>query len=356
MDFMVDEDGGDIYLAHSIKGELQYPEDGLDIGEDQTQSSIVKISEEGEVLWKNTLVAKETRFTNIAKGKDGNIVAVGYAQGNTTFYTEYETLEINCPEDCFLFVLICDDYGEVIEFKTIDQTSGRRVLFPRSLAINSFGEIYVGLNYYSALSVSGAAIAGTADSKEYSAVMKFSEDGSFVEQIQQWEIVGTRTQVDVKVDYDNNVIISGYSRGAVHLSDDVSIICSDGNVYDENTSFTFVAKYNQNKELLWHQKVGGRNDQMISDLVIGSDNGVYFCGNFTFECIFSNTDPLLNTNYVRRFEESMYYAKIEADGELAFVKYRRSTGGNTCRAGSMAIDENDVVHMTGFYNGTVNFD
>jgi hypothetical protein len=344
-----------IYLSLCSKGAIENTEYSSNISEDDTQTSLIKLDEAGNVIWKNSVISKETRITNIAKAPDGNIIAVGYSNGETKFSSANQTRVVNSTENYFLFISYYKADGKLIKLKIIEQKKGRRALFPTSVAINSAGDLYMSLNYYGVLINNGTAIEKTKKDKEFSAILKFSKHGEFIEIVNQWEIIGTRAQVDVKIDTENHLIISGYSRGEVHLSDEVVLECSEGNIYAENTSFSFVAKYGLDHQLLWYQKIGGRNNQMITDMVVSKKNEIYVCGTFTFECIFSNDIATNNTAYERRFESSMFYAKLKPEGELSFVKYCRSTGGNSCHSGRLAIDENDYIHLTGSYNGMLNF-
>lgn len=353
LDFFASDDN--FYLAYSSKGEIDDSQIHNIAPNGSSQGSLIKMDSKGEVYWQNTVVANKARMTNIAKANDGSIIAIGTLEGDATFESNNGERVVQSTGSCSIFIARYNADGELIDVNTIEQTQGRRNMYPTALAMNSLGELYVGLHFYSALKSQGQAIEKSEENKEYSAVMKFSKSGQFMETVKQWDLIETWAHVDVDIDSEDNVIISGFRRGKVHLSEEVTIACSEGNIYDENTSFSFIAKYNSNNQLQWHQKIGGRNNQLISDLVISRKNEIYLCGAFTFECIFSNTDPLLNTDYSRRFESSMFYAKLGAEGELIFVKYYRSRGGNSCNSGSLCIDDKDRVHLTGSYNGNVNF-
>ena len=344
-----------VYLSHCSKGAIENAEYGSIISEEEAQASLIKLDEAGNVIWKNSVISKETRITNIAKTPDGNIVTIGYSKGETKFSSANQTRVVNSTESCFLFISYYRTDGKLIDIKIIEQKNETRALFSTSIAINSAGELYISLNYYGVLTNNSIPLENTVENKKFSAILKFSKNGDFIEIVNQWEIIGTRAQVDIKIDAEDNLIISGYSRGEVHLSDKVVLKCSKGNIYAANTSFSFVAKYSLSNQLLWHQKIGGRNNQMITDLVVSRKNEIYLCGTYTFECIFSNDASINNTEYKRRFESSMFYAKLKPEGELSFVKYCRSTGGNSCRSGSLTIDKNGYIHLTGSYNGRLNF-
>lgn len=353
MDFIHSDSS--IYLSHCSKGAIENTEYSTVISEEDTQASLIKLDESGNIIWKNSIISKATRITNITKTNDGNIVAIGYSEGTATFISTNQTRIVNSIENCFLFVSLYSADGKLIDIKKIEQKEGRRTMYPTSVSCNSKGELYVSLHFYGALTHQGAIIENTGADKEYSAVLKFSKSGEFIETIKQWDLIGTRAQVDIKIDKEDNLIISGYSRGTVILSDEVKLECSEGDIYAANTSYSFVAKYSPTNELLWHQKIGGRNNQMITGLVLSSKNEIYLCGTYTFECIFSNIASTNNTIYKRRFDESIYYAKLQPEGSISFAKYFRSTGGNFCRSGSLAIDDNENVHMTGSYSGNLDF-
>jgi hypothetical protein len=353
MDFIEVE--GNIYVSHCAYGNIEDEDYKNIISEKKAQASLVKLDKSGKVIWKNTVISNESRITSILKTNDGNITAIGYSRGQTEFTSVNGKKIFNESENCFLFINNYTPSGKLINIEILEQKEGRRSLYPTSSATNSKGELFVGINFYGQLINQENAVENTAINTEYSGVLKFTKEGKFVEIIKHWELVGTRAQVDIDIDTKDNLIISGYSRGTVHLSKEVKLECSEGDIYAANTSYSFIAKYSPNKELLWHQKIGGRNNQMITGLVLSSKDEIYLCGTYSFECIFSNAVSVNNTKYERRFEGSIFYAKLGSEGDISFVKYYRSKGGNACASGSLSIDENDFIHMTGAYNGILDF-
>lgn len=344
-----------IYLALGTQGATENTAYSSSIPDEEAQASLIKLDEAGKVIWKNSVVSKETKITNVAKATDGNIIAIGYSKGETSFSAAKQTSVLNSAEGYFLFIAYYKTDGTLIDLKILEQKKGRRELYPTALAINSMGELYISLKYRGTLISNGVTLQEIKEDEAFCAVLKFSKHGDFIEIVNQWEIIGRTAEVDVKVDTEDHLIISGYARGDVHLSDEVVLECSQGNIYADNTSFSFVAKYKPNNQLLWYQKIGGRYEQRITDLVVSKKNEIYLCGHFAFECIFSNEASINNTAYERRFESSMFYAKLEAAGALSFVKYYRSSGGNSCRSESLAIDEEGYIHLAGSYNGKLDF-
>jgi len=112
----------------------------------------------------------------------------------------------------------------------------------------------------------------------------------------------------------------------------------------------FVAKYDQDGNLVWAFKVGGPEDDQVNAIAIDESGNIYITGYFgTGTAYFSGTSPhtapstLTNASY-----EDFFLAKYNPDGEFQWV--RRSTSNGSYLKGLALTTSSTALYATGIYD------
>ncbi len=112
----------------------------------------------------------------------------------------------------------------------------------------------------------------------------------------------------------------------------------------------FVAKYDQDGNLIWAFKVGGPEDDIINAIALDESGNIYITGYFgTGTAYFSGTSPhtapstLSNASY-----EDFFLAKYNPDGQFQWV--RRSESNSGYLKGVAVTTSSTEVYATGIYD------
>ncbi len=164
----------------------------------------------------------------------------------------------------------------------------------------------------------------------------------------------------IAVDDSGNVYATGYIAGTVdfnpasatyYLSSGSSGYCSPS---------IFIVKLNSDGDLLWAKLAVCSYDPYYfaigNSIAIDKSGNVYTSGEFFGTVDF---DPgLSNYNLTFNGGINIFVEKLDASGNFVWAKQMGGENNNYCDASaySMAIDNDDNIYTTGYFDGTVDFD
>jgi hypothetical protein len=132
------------------------------------------------------------------------------------------------------------------------------------------------------------------------------------------------TSKGVAIDSNNNVYITGYTRGIL-----------DGNT-NEGLDDAFLTKYDSNGTIIWTKTLGSDNYDYNQALAIDSNNNVYITG-YTQ----GNFDGILTQG-----GSDAFLTKYDSNGNKQWTKTLGSASNDYSWA--VAIDSNNYVYITGY--------
>ena len=147
---------------------------------------------------------------------------------------------------------------------------------------------------------------------------------------------------NIVVDKDGNCLITGFFKGRAHF-DSLSVNSAGGRDI-------FIAKCDTNGNFLWVNRAGGPGDADDGNSIdIDANGNIYVTGSFSSKADFGNF--ILESNG----DEDGFIAKYNLIGEVLWV---RQIGGelmerNSDGALSVAVDNDGVIVVTGFFSGTI---
>ncbi|NVK65631.1 MAG: T9SS type A sorting domain-containing protein [Flavobacteriales bacterium] len=149
--------------------------------------------------------------------------------------------------------------------------------------------------------------------KQFTPVSGFSGGGGF----EFASVIG------MDEDNDGNLVLLGYHDFNTIVLDPLSINGEAGDSLVEGGK-AFIAKFTRNGNLIWHKTIEGTESQFsniegLSDLKLGSDGSVVFCGNFHGQVDF---DPGETENFLTTWTSNglKFVLKLDRDGNFVWVR------------------------------------
>ena len=161
---------------------------------------------------------------------------------------------------------------------------------------------------------------------------------------------GTSADVGYSVITDSlgNVYTTGYFAGTVDFDPGVAT----NNLTSVGSDDVFISKLNSSGEYVWAKSVGGTSVDRPNFMTMDSSNNIYITGYFAGTVDF---DPGAGTNELTSAgSNDVFILKLNSSGEFVWVKNVGGTGSDI--GTSMRIDSSNNIYVTGYFNGTADFD
>ena len=157
----------------------------------------------------------------------------------------------------------------------------------------------------------------------------------------------------VAVDNNDNIILTGRFRETV----DFDFGAGTTNLTSNGSDDLFIAKYDQNENLIWAISMGGANSDRVNDVAVDDNGDIYITGRFQSNSI--DMDPGPGTAEI--FANSgtnqwdIFVAKYSANGDYLWA-FAYGTP-NIAEAGNgIDVDNNGDVYVTGIFRDPIDFD
>ena len=157
--------------------------------------------------------------------------------------------------------------------------------------------------------------------------------------------IGMGRGYSIYVDGVSNVHLTGYFSGTA----DFDPGAGTANLTSAGNSDIFFAKYDTAGNYVWAKSIGSIfNDRSYSIAIDGTGN-VYITGYFSDTADF---DPGIDTANLTANGNNIFIAKYDSTGNYLWAKSIECNGFSF----SIALDGFSNVHITGYFNGTADFD
>ncbi|MBK8965968.1 MAG: SBBP repeat-containing protein [Lewinellaceae bacterium] len=287
----------------------------------------------------------------VAYDASGNVYVTGSFAGTADFDPGPGTANLTSAGGDDIFVAKYDASGNYIWANRIGGTGGD---IGYGLAVDGSGNVHV-TGYFSGSNVDFDPGPGTENLSSAGGIdiffAKYDASGNYV-----WanRVGGTSGEQGrgIAVDGIGNVHLTGSFRG-----NNVDFDPGPGIVNLSSNSFTtdiFIAKYDASGNYVWANRVGSSNG--LSDvgygLALDVSGNVHVTGHFTGTADF---DPGAGTaNLTSAGNIDIFIAKYDASGNYVWANRVGGSGSDT--GNSLAVDGSGNVHLTGFFQATVDFD
>ena len=152
----------------------------------------------------------------------------------------------------------------------------------------------------------------------------------------------------IKVDASNNVYVTGFFAATADFDPGVGTYT----LTSAGSSDVFVSKLNSSGNFVWAKQMGGTSGEKSFWLNIDAAGNVYTTGFFSATADF---DPGLGVaNLTTTGTNDAFVSKLDASGNYVWAQ---AFAGTTFASGnSIATDASNNVYITGYFQGTVDFD
>ncbi len=106
----------------------------------------------------------------------------------------------------------------------------------------------------------------------------------------------------------------------------------------------FLVKYDRDGNQLWVKHSAGINREESGGVAVDHSGNVYICGYFR---AYYDTSNIFGRKAISKGEEDLFVAKLDANGNVVWLKTAGGKSEDKFFTGSMAADANDNIYITG---------
>ncbi|MBX2903739.1 MAG: T9SS type A sorting domain-containing protein [Chitinophagales bacterium] len=315
---------------------------------------LVKLDANENFLWAKNWADNFPEGSNNGGDEEGPAMTID-ASGNVCIAGRYkETVDFDPDTSEYEltsmgqrgYVLKFDNNGNFLWVKSIDaDTVGGALVFPRSIASDASGNLYVSGDFIGAVDFDPDTVSAytLTDSIQKGFLLKLSANGSF-----QWakqmggvgaSAISTYNFVNaVAVDGASNVLVAGSFMGTVSMGSTTLI--------SKGYSDIFISKLDASGNYLWAKSIGNTWDgERATRMTIDAANNVYIAGTYKGGIDFDPGAYVKNITSVGALDA--FLLKLNTNGTFNWVK---SFGGsdNTERIYSVAVKDNSIYTVGRF--------
>lgn len=152
----------------------------------------------------------------------------------------------------------------------------------------------------------------------------------------------------ITLDPEGNIYTTGHFSGTADFDPSSEIV----NLTAIRNNDVFVQKFDNNGNLLWVKQMGGRGFEYGISIKTDASGNVYTAGYFQNTVDFDPGSGVVDLTSNGKFD--VFVQKLDPSGEFLWAKQVGGTGDD--RVHQMTIDNNANIYLTGFFEGTVDFD
>lgn len=327
-----------VLLTGHFSGRLVLGDQQVTAAGNASQVFVAKFGAGGQLAWLDTAGgSSDDRGNAIGVDAAGNVIVSGFFSGSAQFGGESGvTLTSLAAKDMFIAKYAAN--GSFQWAKTGGMSSGGEA-HASGVTVDSSGNSYVTgrfLGYgFDTLNSSDFFDIFVAKYNGAGNLMWFKTAGGS----------GADEGVAISQDTSGDLVVTGRigGTGIVTFDDDTAPVQLQGGGGDD----IFVAKYDQNGNLLWAKNSGGTGDEQVNGIGVGSDGVIYLIGEFSETFHFADADLSSSGGH-----DIFVVSYSGAGNELSGM----TKGGNGDDSGhAVTVDENGNFTLFGSFEEEVDF-
>jgi hypothetical protein len=276
----------------------------------------------------------------VALDNAGNVYVAGKYEENAIF----SGTTVNCAGNHDIFIAQYSPAGDLNWIKTAGGALGD---YAHCLSTNKTSNVYI------AGEIEGAGIPVNFQGSSTNYITKGDNDIFVASYDLLGNLVWAHTEgtyksekaLGISNDNSGNVVICGYFTDTTKIG---STIIPGAGGHD-----VFLAKYDQNGNLLWAKQAGGPGRDEALNVECDAAGNIYVCGMHSNGAVFgSSTFPTVNTT--SGYYLNTFIAKYAPDGTLIWAKSHGSDYDDV--AWSLVLDNAGKIYVAGEFNAYATFD
>ena len=160
--------------------------------------------------------------------------------------------------------------------------------------------------------------------------------------------VGNEAGNDIAVDASGNVYTTGHFDSTVDFNPGAGIF----NLTSFGNDDAYISKVDSAGNFVWAKKIGGSSFDTGWRIALDVDGNVYISGTFEGTADFDPGAAVYQLTSAGSWD--MFVLKLDVAGNFVWAKKMGSTDNDEAYA--ITVDQSSNVYLTGYFNGTVDFD
>ncbi len=318
------DDFGNVYTTGKFRGTTDF--DPGSANQNLTSNGdfdiyIHKMDEEGNLIWVKSIGGTEHDWgSSITTDKNGNVYITGQFNGQVDFDPSNAVSILNSNGKSDIFILKLDSTGDMVWVKSFGSTMHDGAF---SVATDPSGNVFITGTYADTVDFDpisgGHVIISNGDFDIF--ILKLSSLGNVT-----WvKSMGGNDRDDGKnviADSAGNVYTVGYFDGNVDFDPGVG----SHNLISKGYRDFFIQKLDANGDLLWANSYGGKLIDFGEYAHIDDKGNVYITGYFTDTVHFSPGNP--NYTLVAKRARDVFIEKLDDQGNFLWAKSFGGSGSD----------------------------
>lgn len=343
--------GGNVYIFGSFGGSCDFdPGTGTFSLTSAGSYDIFlnKLDASGNFIWAKRIGGPgQDKAKSMVIDGSGNLLITGTFNGTVDFDPNSSITLLSSAGQTDIFICKFDASGNLIWANSFGN-SGFDYIY--AIATDVSGNVYTTGSYLATTDFDpSASVYNLVNVGNHDVfVSKLNSSGSFV-----WakSLSGSLDEAGygISTDVAGNVLITGHFYGTV----DFDPSSSTSNITSNGLSDVFIEKLDASGNLLWTKTFGSTFSDFGYAVRADASGNIYSSGYFLGT---ADLDPGPGTFTLTSPGglEDIYLQKLDQAGNFIWAKQLGGASGDYCTA--MCLDASSNVYLTGFFNGTCDFD
>ena len=312
------DENGNIYVTGYFNGTVDF-DPGIGVyplqSAGRTDFFVQKLNSEGELLWAISGGGSEFDYGQfISLDTDGNVYITGGFQRIADFDPSSNTNNLTSKGNNDAFVLKLDENGNFI---WVNQIGGTGIDFGYSLATDASNNVFVAGYFQGEVDFNPGTDTFNLNSVGLSNdifIQKLNSNGDFVWAIQLGD-TATDAAYGIDVDVFGDICVTGLFRGTIDFDPGVDTNYLTATAAERDI---FILKLTNNGEFLWANRIGAETPEVVKEIKTDSKGNVYTIGHFNETVDFDPSDEeyLLTSNG----KLDIYIQKLDRNGDFLWAK------------------------------------
>lgn len=345
---------GNVYTCGRFKGTADFDpgSDTYNLTSEGTWDAFIqKLDYNGNFVWAKQVGAEFYDYgQSIAVDGFGNVYVAGTFQSTVDFDPGPETFNLTSLNlhtgDLDGFILKLDPDGN---FLWANHIAGHSGFYRLSLILNRFSDVYLFGSFSGTADFDPGNETSNLTATGYFDVFlqKLDTDGNF-QWVKSMEGDGYGVGNSIDIDDAGNIYSTGYFLGTTDFDPGEE----EFNLTSAYTNDVFVQKLNPDGSFIWAKQIAGNYADISDAIAVDGLGNAYITGYFEGTTDF---DPGPDTlDFIVVGERNIFILKLDTDGNYVWAKQMK--GVLQSLGYSIAVDVLGSVYITGYMNGTVDFD
>ena len=343
---MTSDISGNLYITGPFFGTVDFdPNAGIfNLTSNGDQDIFIqKLDANGNFLWAKSIGGTgDDDGTSITTDANGDVYITGFYSGTVDFDPNTATFNLTSNGTSDGFIQKLDGNGNFLWAKS--EVSG-------AITTDANGNVYLTGSYQGTVDFdpNAGTFSLTSNGSSDIFIQKLDANGNFIWAKSMGGTLGGESGSSITTDANGNVYLTGSYQGTVDFDPNAGTF----NLTSNGNQDIFIQKLDANGNFLWAKSMGSPLGYEYGFSITTSPSGnIYVTGSYQGTVDFDPNAGIFNLT--SNGGQDVYILKLDANGNFLWAK---SMGAlETDVSNCVTTDSFGNVYITGFFDGTVDFD